>query len=71
MCVFQSELANQNRIDQVGVKLRVLKKRGKARRDRVEALAAEAMELEAQQKSSKVRMFILTRKKVVDVPHRA
>ncbi len=40
------------------MKLRVLKKRGKTRRDRVEALSAEVKELEAQQRSTKVRRFL-------------
>lgn len=41
-------------INQAGVKLRFLAKRGKARKDRVEALKAEKKDMETQEKSTKV-----------------
>eukprot|EP00752_Nemacystus_decipiens_P016359 g14628.t2 len=44
--------------DEVGVKLRFLTKRGKARRDRVEALKAEKRDLEAQLKSAKAGQLL-------------
>lgn len=52
-------------IAQVGVKLRVLTKRGKARRDRVETITKEKKSLEAQHQSSKV-----TTRRKIPVSHR-
>jgi len=53
-CVFEYLMMNQ-----VGVKLRFLTKRGKTRRDRVEALKAAKEDHEAQLKSTKVKRFLI------------
>ncbi|CAN0493995.1 unnamed protein product, partial [Ectocarpus sp. 12 AP-2014] len=50
------------RREEVGVKLRVLTKRGKTRRDRVETITEEKKSLEAQHQSSKAEKLILDEK---------
>ncbi|CAM9130156.1 unnamed protein product, partial [Ectocarpus sp. 12 AP-2014] len=54
--------AESGRREEVGVKLRVLTKRGKARRDRVKTITEEKKSLEAQHQSSKAEKLILDEK---------